>query len=188
MSIRDFDPLLKKAAERAKAKAHTAQPPSSEGATIRRAASPIRMQVGARNIKVTEQGSAAALVRAMNAAFAEIAKDFKAFTSQLEGFLAEDMGAALEPTFDKSQQLVPVKSGDLKKSGFLEIESFRGGARAVIGYGKDSFPPYAVFVHEIPYHHEDPWTDKFLQRPVEEDYFNILQRVADRVQIRIGGV
>lgn len=147
---------------------------------------PVKINIGARNIRVSAIGPNAAMGRTIAQGFTEIAKDFQAFVSKLEGFLPEDMLAALQPTFEKSQELCPVDTGALKASGYLEAEVFRGGVRAEIGYGRDGIPDYAVAVHELPAQHEYPTQYKFLQAPLEEDYFNILQRVTDRVRTRLG--
>lgn len=185
MSIRDFDPLLKKAAARAAGKAvkSTASGDLAEHYTAR---TPIKLSMGARNIKISEQGSAAALGRALNAAFTEIARDFGAFTQQLDGVLVDDCAAALEPTLKLAQFYCPKDTETLVNSGYLVVESFRGGARAEIGFAKNNKPPYAIYVHEMPYAHTAPTSDKFLQKAVDQDYFNIIQRMTDRVRIRVG--
>lgn len=146
---------------------------------------PISIGINPRNIRVSE-GSAADLERGLRAAFSEIAKDFGAYVNKLEGFLPEDLKEALQPTFDKSQEIVPVDTGELKASGYLEVEQYRNGARVEIGYGRGGFPPYAVAVHEIPAFHQPPTRDKFLQGPIEEDYFDIIMRVTERVKARSG--
>ena len=146
---------------------------------------PISIGINPRNIKVSE-GSEADLERGLRDAFTELAKDFRAYVGKLEDYLPEDLKEALEPTFEKSQEIVPVNTGDLKASGYLEVEQFRGGARVEIGYGRNGFPPYAVAVHEIPAFHQPLTRDKFLQGPIEEDYFDIIMRVTERVKARSG--
>lgn len=153
-----------------------------------RAPIPIRLAVGSTNIRMSDTSSAAALGRGLNAAFKELGENFRWYVNQLEGFLPEDMLAALEPTFDKSQELVPVDTGDLKDSGYLEVEAFRGNVRVEMGYGRNNFPDYAIFVHEnLEARHAAPTQAKFLEQPVNEDYYAIIQRLTDRIKIRMGG-
>lgn len=183
-SIRDFDPLLKRKAQtRVVTTASAAEPVISSGR-----ASPIRISVGRTHIRADATGGAAALGRNLNEAFRELSENFQWFTDQLDGYLPQDLKEALIPTFMKSQEYCPVgPTGNLKASGFLEVEGFRGGARAVIGYGKGGDPFYAIYVHEVPATHDPPTTDKFLQKALDEDYYAILQRVTEAVKIRTGG-
>lgn len=148
---------------------------------------PAKINIGARNIRVSTLGANAALGRSVQAAFDSLAQDFRAFCDKLEGFLPEDMTAALDPTLELSKVYCPKLTGALVESAYLETQPFRGGVRAEIGYARNEQPPYAIAVHELPAQHEPPTRDKFLQVAIEEDYFNIVQRVADRVRIRIGG-
>lgn len=151
-----------------------------------RSMTPIKIGVGKQNIRVDATGSAATLGRQANAAFSEIADNLQWFVNQLEGYLPEDLRWAMEPTFELSQKYCPVETGDLLASGYLEVEGFRGGARVEIGYGKNNFPDYAIYVHEMPHYHVPPTSDKFLQKAIDEDYYNILQRVTDSVKARSG--
>lgn len=146
---------------------------------------PLRAAVGKINVRVSDTSSGAELSKQLNDAFRTLSQDFGWYIDQLEGYLPEDLYNALEPTFIKSQGLVPVDKGDLKASGYLEMEPFRGGARAEIGYGRNNTPEYAIFVHEVPAEHKSPTRDKFLQVPLEEDYHDILQRVTDSVKMRM---
>jgi hypothetical protein len=71
---------------------------------------------------------------------------------------------ALEPTFDKSQELVPVLTGALKRSGFLGVGESRGKKVAEIGYGRGGVPFYAARVHEdLDVYHKPPTQAKFLE-------------------------
>lgn len=193
MSIRDFDPLLKRAAS--KADRAGAQKAGTGSGTVQRPQtnigvrppSSIKPILGRQNIKVTETGSAAELQRGLIEAFKELSSNLDWYVDQLEGVLAEDCVAALEPTMELSQKYCPKSTLTLVNSAFLEAESFRGGARVVFGYARGNHPDYAIFVHEMPYQHAAPTSDKFLTRAVDEDYYNILQRVTDRVKVRVGG-
>lgn len=186
MSIRDFDPLLKKAAQkRAEQKTKRQASPGSKFKSYN--AMPISLGMGNKQYKASDVSSAAELGRALQPIFQEIATDFRGYTRQVEGFLPDDLRAALEPTMELSLVYVPKDTGELADSAYLETVNFRGGARVEMGYGKGGKPAYAIYVHEIPYKHAAPTSDKFLEKAINEDYHNIVQRVTDRVRARLGG-
>lgn len=144
---------------------------------------PIHIGIGARNIRVGPNAGPTE----MKEAFKELANDLNAYFKQLTDFLPEDLAEALEPTLDLSKEYCPVDTGKLVGSAYLAKESFRGGARVEIGYARNGDPDYAVIVHEqVHVGHAPPTSAKFLQRAIDEDYYNILQRVTDRVKARSG--
>lgn len=149
---------------------------------------PIKIAVGKQNIRVNVTGPAAYYGRTLKSAFDEIAQDLKLFTDQLQDFLPNDLAYALTPTFELSQEYCPVgKTGNLKASGYLEAEAFRDGTRVEIGYGKNGFPEYAIFVHErTDAHHEPPTKAKFLEDAINEDFFNLQDRIVQGLRIRLG--
>lgn len=71
--------------------------------------------------------------------------------------------------FEASQDAVPVKTGALKKSGFVDTD----GSQAVIGYDKE----YASIVHET--------KTKFLEDAIKEKFAIIQTKIA---QIFKGGL
>lgn len=74
---------------------------------------------------------------------------------------------ALQPIFDESQRLVPVDTGALRRSGFLEVRNVSGGAQAALGYGRYGRPTYAAFVHErLDVNHGGTTQAKFLETAV----------------------
>lgn len=146
----------------------------------------VKIAIGKANIKISDQTSADELGRQLNVAFGTLADNLDWYVKQLEGYLPQDLELALGPTFALSQEYCPVDTGELLASGYLATETFRGGARAEIGYAKGGTPEYAVYVHEIPYEHQFPTSYKFLQRAIDEDYFNIIQRVTSNIKTRSG--
>ncbi len=148
---------------------------------------PIKISIGRQNIRTVEAGSAAELGRNLKSAFDDLAGNLGWFTNQLEGFLPQDLADALGPTLVLAKVYVPKDTGDLEASGYVAHQRFRGGARAEIGFGRHGQPDYAIYVHEMPFRHAAPTRDKFLQVAIDEDYYNILQRVTDSVRIRFGG-
>jgi ribosome modulation factor len=117
---------------------------------------------------------------------ADVKRQMKAVQDELESIL-EQVGdvtpdialEALKPTFEKSQEYCPVQSGELKKSGYLEIVRKGDRPYVEIGYGKGGKPRYAPVVHEMPTYHEPPTRSKWLQAAIEEDESAIMDRIAD---------
>lgn len=94
---------------------------------------------------------------------------------------------ALRPIYERSQVLVPVKTGALKESGYLEGEMDGSVARASVGYAQEHDPGYAVFVHEnLEARHRAPTQAKFLQQPVEEQMGEIRGRIVDYLRKVMG--
>ena len=50
---------------------------------------------------------------------------------------------------NRSLEIVPVETGALKKSAFIETDKTPGRISVSFGYNKDGSAPYAVFAHEI---------------------------------------
>lgn len=114
------------------------------------------------------------------ASFASILADFNEFVNELEDKVTpEVMVEALKPTYELSQVYVPYDSGELHNSGYLEIVRRGGRKVAEMGYGKGGSAPYAAYVHErTDLAHKSPTRSKFLQAALDEDYFNIIGRIA----------
>lgn len=93
-----------------------------------------------------------------------ILENFQAFVNHMEEAQPEVLYEAMVPAFELSQTLVPVESGLLKSTGYLEIERRAQGARVNIGYAKGGHPWYAIMQHEdLELSHEPPQQAKFLQ-------------------------
>lgn len=120
-------------------------------------------------------------VQALQAQFKEnvggIISALNEFTEELEGIMPEILVEGLEETFGKAISYCPEKDGDLRASAYLEAERFRGGSRAVLGFGRNGQPSYAIFVHEMPYAHKAPTRSKFLEAALDEDYYAIVGKL-----------
>ena len=120
--------------------------------------------------KSVEHGGVAALVEA----------DLKKELADIEIGLEEVVTEVGQRIFDRSQELVPVDTGRLKASGFMEKEHIPHGVRVTIGYSKDGAPPYGLFVHEnLEARHKPPTQAKFLEAAAQEvikDVPNIIKR------------
>lgn len=119
--------------------------------------------------------------------FAFIEKEFERFVGHVEAEAAGLLESWLEFVFEKSQELVPFDTGDLKNSGYIDIRMTAKGPRGEIGYAKNGFPDYAVVVHEdTTKYHEPPTQAKFLQQPVEEYTSFFEETMAEGLRVASG--
>lgn len=122
--------------------------------------------------------SQAQFTEQVRSSMAGIISEFNRWCDWMNDQGAEVLYDALEPTYEKTQERVPVDTGDLKDSGYLEKRTSRGSVQVEIGYGRGGEPPYAVFVHEkTDIKHASPTSAKFLQGPLEEDSDAIQERI-----------
>lgn len=120
----------------------------------------------------------AAYIPKMKASMQNVLKNLQQFIDWVPDATADILEESLQPTFQKSQEYVPVDTGDLKNSGFLQKDSTKSSARVVIGYGRAGNPNYAAFVHErIDIPHEAPTRARFLSSALEEDQGDIQGRI-----------
>lgn len=122
----------------------------------------------------TSEGDA---YRNFKSSFDAAMSNLSRWIDHMHGVSADIAVEALEETFGKALEYTPVASGELRQSGYLEKEQYRDNAVAVIGFGRGGNPPYAIYVHEMPFHHEAPTRSKFLQSAVDEDMEDIKARV-----------
>lgn len=129
----------------------------------------VQFPVGSRRLP-KGAGSGASATRDVRAQMADVQKAFEAVINNVEEATVEAIREGLQPVYDKSQALVPVLTGALKESGFIEVEKRASGAHGVVGYARGSHPPYAAIVHErLDLHHEAPTQAKFLEAAVMEE-------------------
>lgn len=136
----------------------------------------LHLYMGRRNVSRTGTDSRAVLERQLADSMRDITDNLQQFIDHLNDVAPDILVEALEPTLGKSLDQVPRDTEELADSAYLEAEKYRGGARAVLGYGRNGTPDYAIFVHEMQeYAHADGTKAKFLQDPLDEDYFSIIQ-------------
>lgn len=135
--------------------------------------------VGSKYIRSSAPQSRQSLERSFRASMQDILAGFDEFMEDIETNSAEILTDAMEETFGKALTYCPEDSGELRDSGYLEVQSFRGKHVCAIGFGKGNKPDYAIYVHEMPYQHEAPTRSKFLQAALDEDYYSILNKVAE---------
>ena len=86
-----------------------------------------------------------------------------------------------------SQTFVPVKTGDLKASGFIVTRSSARGASGTVGYAAASSPFYAAFVHErLDLKHKAPTQAKFLEEAVKRQSTNFRHNVVQHMKVSLG--
>lgn len=134
--------------------------------------------VGRQRITKNTTPFEASYVRDVNAQFASIMKNMQKVVDTIDNITPDILIDALQPTFEKSQEYVPVDTGELKKSGFLEKDFSTKHPRVLIGYGRGGFPHYAAHVHErVDIPHEAPTRAKFLSSALQEDAVVIQDRI-----------
>ena len=148
----------------------------------------LRARVGAARISTNMEPSQAGYTRAIRAQMEQIERNLTEVIKQITQETPEILLEALEHTFKKSQLYVPVKTGELKRSGYLEVKKTASGATVEIGYGRGGYPNYAVYVHELTgYYHKPPTRAKFLQAALEEDMDAIRDRLETAYRNMVGG-
>jgi hypothetical protein len=83
---------------------------------------------------------------------------------QLPGAVGDQLKTELRGVLAASQQLVPVDTGALKESGFVDDPAVSGG-HVVDRIGYDT--PYALQQHELNYRHPHGGQRKYLGEPLE---------------------
>lgn len=122
----------------------------------------------------------ASYTRSIRAQMLQLEKNLTKIIEQIREATPEALEYAVQPIFDESQNLVPVKTGDLKASGFVESKRSGRRIRVNIGYGKAGKPSYGVYVHEmIDVHHEPPTQAKFLEEAVNRHFSSVEPRIRE---------
>lgn len=141
-----------------------------------------RLKVGKVTVRTPRYPSEPGYVESVRRGMKELMDNVNYIFQQFEEITPEIMLDVLKPIYDESQVLVPVKTGDLKNSGFLRIASGRTGNIWVeMGYADGGDPDYAAYVHEmtnIP--HKPPTQAKFLEQPINEHMLDIIDELAAR--------
>ena len=112
----------------------------------------------------------AGYVKSMRDQADAIAKKLENIIKGVQGVTPIAIIDALEPIKDRSLELVPVDTGALKRSFFIETRQTASGSRVVMGYGKAGNPWYAALVHEnLFFRHAKGKSAKFLEIAVNEN-------------------
>lgn len=137
-----------------------------------------KARIGRQRLTGTVDPTEASYTRSIREQMRVIEQNVTNFFSSVKSATPTVLKEALQPTFEKSQTYVPVDTGDLKESGYLEVSQKGDLIRAEIGYGKAGDPFYAAYVHErTDVAHAAPTRSKFLQAAVMEDMQKLNRRL-----------
>lgn len=143
-------------------------------------ADPLQLSVGRVRRTSVVSPSEGAYIKSIRDQMDLIKKNMLKVINHIENVTPEAIRFGLQPIFDESQRLVPVDTGDLKRSGFIEVRTtVSGNTSAAIGYGRYGRPNYAGFVHErMDLRHAPPTQAKFLEAAVNKHIGDFGRRVA----------
>jgi hypothetical protein len=117
---------------------------------------------------------------------AAVLKRYEAFVRNFQDVTPDVLRNALQPVFDKSQEYVPVRTGDLKDSGVITVTSSHDRTEGEITYG-NAQAWYAALVHEYVWlNHAPPTRAKYLQSAMEEELDNFMTSIALDYSIAMG--
>ncbi len=119
----------------------------------------------------------------------EALRGLRATRAQLLPAIGRALHAEAAPVFDRSQDLVPVDTTALQKSGELHNPEVSGNSVSVaISYGDAATADYAEKVHEdLSVRHMPGRQAKFAEVPFVEGAKGLGERVGARVAREIGG-
>ncbi len=142
-------------------------------------AGPLGFSVGRVRVTVAASPSEGNYIRTMRKQMEGIIGSVKKVIDRIEKVTPAALVFGVQPIFDLSQELVPIDTGDLKASGFIETRETSSGTGVFVGYGRFGKPHYAAFVHEmvnIP--HAKGKQAKFLEAAVDQKIGDFERRVA----------
>lgn len=127
----------------------------------------LKINIGLSAIRKPVYASEPSFVSDVNKQMRAVEACFMDIFDQFEDVSAEIMHQALQPVFEESQRIVPVREGTLKDSGYLQIAGKGKNARVEIGYAPGGNPRHGVYVHEMmDVKHAEPTQAKFLEMPM----------------------
>lgn len=140
----------------------------------------LNFTVGRVRVTSVPSPSEAAYIRIIREQMGTLSKNLLKVIKKIENVTPQAITFGLQPIFEESQRLVPVDSGDLKRSGFIETRTTGAGrVSAEIGYGKFGKPNYAGFVHEnLAFRHAPPTQALYLKAAVDKHIGDFTRRVA----------
>ena len=145
---------------------------------VKRFKPPARIVAGLGGVRYTDTMPQTQFTQYVRGQMQGIINNFIAWTDHMKDQSGDVLVEAMRPTFEKTQRIVPVKSGALRRSGYLEKRRRGDQVDAEIGYARGGNPRYAVLQHEnLEFYHEPPTSAKFLERPLLEDATLIQDRI-----------
>jgi hypothetical protein len=150
-------------------------------------ATKLSFSVGRQRLGRNVRPSEARYTRAVKAQMDQIIRNAQKVIESINATSVPGLEYALKPIYDSSQMLVPVRTGRLKRSGFIEVRRTRRGVTGTVGYAKGGSPHYAVYVHEnMEMYHNPPTQAKFLQAAIMQHLYDIPIRYAEYVRFTLG--
>lgn len=111
------------------------------------------------------------------------------FGARAREIVAGELYQEAEAIMDASKRIVPVDTGALRGSGYVDAPAIEddGTISVQLGYGGPS-APYAVYVHEnLSARHNPPTRAKFLEEPLLAALPAIPERIARALVAELGG-
>ena len=142
-------------------------------------ANPLGFNVGRVRVTSAAKPSEAGYIRSIREQMNTIIGNVQKVINRIERVTPEALVFGVQPIFDRSQELVPVDTGRLKASGFIETRPTAAGVGVFVGYARFGIPFYAGFVHErLDLRHAAGKQAKFLEAAVNEKIGDFERRVA----------
>ncbi len=147
----------------------------------------VSFPVGSRRLSAGTRTFAKATTRDVRAAMKQIIKNYNVAIRAVENASLPALKFGLQPIFDLSQELVPVRTGRLKRSGFIETSMGANGPNGVVGYARAGIPNYAALQHEnLFFYHRPPTQAKYLEEAVKRHLDAVLPRYTRHVKQNLG--
>lgn len=147
----------------------------------------VQFPVGSRRLAKGNTSASAGATRNVRQQMAAVQRNFQRIINSVEDVTEEAVREGLQPIYDESQVLVPVDTGRLKASGFIQTRRTSRGVSGVVGYAPGSNPPYAAIVHErLDLNHESPTQAKFLEVAVMNNFEGFRQRLVTAIRRGLG--
>ena len=107
-----------------------------------------------------------------------ITRGLDKYEDLLSDYLQAGLLEAGEFLLEKSQEIVPVDTGALRDSGFVDVRGSGFGSEVVVGYTKE----YAIYVHEdLRARHAFGTSAKYLERPMRQYAAKIQGIIGDSI-------
>ena len=119
--------------------------------------------------------------------FKQVEGNFIKLVNGINDVSEEVLTEILQAILDRAMELVPVNTGVLRDSNYIEVRPFKNGVAGEIGFAKGGIPHYGIIVHErLDLAHKPPTQAKFLQRAVQEHQDRVKSKVEELVRERAG--
>lgn len=156
--------------------------------SYRRALPAIKVSLGRERVTRAVGPSEAGYIANIRAQIKRLSDNMKKQLDHIHAYTPEAIRFALEPIYDESQRLVPVDTGDLKRSGFVGVRTRTRAHTVVLGYGIYGRPHYAAMVHErLDFRHAAPTQAKYLEQAIATKGGNLSIRINEYMTQVLGG-